>query len=252
MKTFTLAAGLVGLIGGVAHGQTLYGVGNFSNFGSQSLYQIDSQSGVATLVGSTGLRQIAGLDWDSASNRLVALTVGGDIFEIDRSTGASTRVVDLAFGVPEGSLLSRNGVNMTTLSNDLSMLDGSSWRSIGTSGLSATADISGLEIVDGGRLLGLATNASADDSLVSFDLATGLATTLGVTGTNSGSLGGLAYLDALYMTDGASLYRVDTQSGSASLIGSHGVSGFSGLAIPAPGTAVMLGLAALATGRRRR
>jgi hypothetical protein len=252
MNQWTLAAGLFGLAAGLAQGQTLFGVGNFSAFGDQSLYAIDTVTGQATLIGNTGLRQIAGLDWDSSSGRLVALTVAGDVFEISRTTGTSTRIVDLAFNVPEGSVLARSGVTYTSIFNNLHTLNGSTWQSVGASGLAGTADISGLEILDDGRLVGLAVNAAGGDSLVSFNTSNGLASAIGLTGTNSLSLGGLAYDGTLYMTDGASLFRVDTSTGAASLIGAHGVAGFSGLAIPAPATAGIIGFAALTLGRRRR
>jgi hypothetical protein len=252
MKTFTIAAGLIGAAVGAAHAQTLYGVGNYSAFGSQSLYSIDTGTGQASLIGNTGLNQIAGLDWDLVNHRLVALTVAGDIFQINPATGASTRIVDLAFGVPEGSVLVRGSTIQTVIFNNLNTLSGSGWQSVGASGLSGAADISGLEIVDSGRVVALATNAGNADSLVSFDTTTGAATTIGLTGTNSGSLGGLAYNGSLFMTDGASLFRVNTNTGVAALVGAHGFSGFSGLAIPSPGSAAILGFAALSLARRRR
>lgn len=252
MSKFVLAAGLLSAAAGLSHAQTLYGVGNFSAFGDQSLYSIDAATGAATLIGNTGLRQIAGLDWDLVNHRLVALTVAGDIFQINPSTGASTRIVDLAFGVPEGSVLARGSTIYTSIFNNLSSLNGSSWQSLGTSGLSGTADISGLEIIAGGQIVGLAVNANGGDSLVSFDTATGAATTIGLTGTSSGSLGGLAYNGALFMTDGASLFQVNTATGAATLVGAHGVTGFSGLALPSPGATGVLALAALSLGRRRR
>jgi hypothetical protein len=234
---------------------TLYGVATFSTFGTQALYSIDASSGAATLVGSTGLRQISGLDWDLANNRLVALNAAGDQFEINTLTGASTLIVDSSFGVPEGSIAFANGAAFTTLFDNLHTWSGAAWQQVGPSLLASGADISGLDF-GGSMLLGLATYGSSADQLVSFDIATGAATTIGLTGTNAGSVAGLthSYLgDAWYMTDGASLYALDTATGAASLIGAHGLSGFSGLAfVPSPGTAVLLGLGGLAINRRRR
>lgn len=241
---------------GVAHAQgTLYGVATFSTFGTQSLYSINPSTGAATLVGSTGLRQIAGLDWDAANNRLVALNGAGDQFEINTATGASTLVVDASFGVPEGSVAFAGGTAYTTLFNDLHSWNGAAWQLIGPSLLPGGADVSGLDF-GGSMLLGLATNGAGSDDLVSFNLATGTAAIIGATGTNAGSVGGLAHAflgNAWYMTDGASLYSLNTATGAASLIGAHGLTGFSGLAfVPTPGAAALLGLGGIVIARRRR
>jgi len=54
------------------------------------------------------------------------------------------------------------------------------------------------------------------------------------------------------LVSSASLFSVNADTGAASLIGSHGVSGFSGLAfVPAPGAAALLGLGVLIAVRRR-
>ena len=233
----------------------LFGVATFSSFGTQSLYSIDAGTGAATLVGSTGLRQISGLDWDGQANRLVALTAQGDQYAINLSTGASTMLVDGAFGVPEGSIAIEGGTAYTTLFDNLHSRSGSAWSERGSSGLSAGADVSGLDF-GGGRLLGLALNGAGADQLVSFDVMTGAASVIGATGTNASTVAGLAYGfigGNWYMTDGSSLYTVDAIAGGATLVGSHGVSGFSGLAfVPAPGAAVLLSLGGLLASRRRR
>jgi hypothetical protein len=232
----------------------LFGVASFSPFGSQSLYAIDAATGVATLVGSTGLRQISGLSWDSVQNRLVALTVAGDQFAIDTATGASTLLVDSSFGVPEGSIAFNGGTAYSTLFDNLHSWNGSAWTQVGTSGLAAGADISGLDF-GGGLLLGLAVNGGGADELVSFDVSTGAATVVGATGTNAASVAGLAYgftAGSWFMTDGDALYTVDEASGAASLVGAHGVSGFSGLAfVPSPGVVALLALSGLVAKRRR-
>jgi hypothetical protein len=232
---------------------SLFGVATYSNFGVQSLYSIDASSGAATLVGSTGLRQIAGLDWDEVNNRLVALTVGGDRYSLSTSTGASSMLAEGGFGVPEGSLAMVEGTAFTTIFDELNAWNGSAWQSRGASGLAAGSDISGLDVANG-RLLGLALNGTGPDQLVAFDSATGAASIIGLTGTNASTVAGLATLGSRgYMTDGGSLYAIDTLTGGATLIGAHGVAGFSGLAIvPTPGSALVLAAAIGIGGRRRR
>jgi hypothetical protein len=233
----------------------LFGVASFSPFGTQSLYSINTSNGVATLVGSTGLRQISDLSWDGANSRLVALTVAGDQFVVDTATGASTLLVDGSFGVPEGSLAFNGGTAYTTLFDNLHAWSGSAWSQVGVSGLGAGADISGLSF-GGGMLLGLALNGADADQIVSFNVATGAATVIGSTGTNAGSVAGLTYGfigGQWYMTDGGSLYSVNATTGAATYIGAHGLSGFSGLAfVPAPGVAALLTLSGLLLNRRRR
>lgn len=241
----------------LAHAQsgTLYGVATYSNFGIQSLYSINTSSGAATLIGSTGLRQIAGLDWDASSGQLKALTVGGDQFSLNTTTGASTLVVDGSFGVPEGSVAYANGTAFTTIFDNLNTWNGAAWQQVGPSLLAPGADISGLDF-GGTQLLGLALNGSGADQLVAFNSATGTASVIGNTGTNASTVGGLAHAfigGEWYMSDGASLYSLNTTSGAASLIGAHGVGGFSGLAfVPSPGAVGLIGLGGLLAARRRR
>jgi hypothetical protein len=234
---------------------TLYGVASFSSFGIQSLYSIDASSGVASLVGSTGLRQISGISWDNVSNRLVALTVAGDQFALNTATGASTLIADGSFGVPEGDVAFKNGLAYTSIFDNLHTWSGSSWNQIGASGLAPGADVSGLAF-GGSMLLGLATFGSGADQLVSFNAATGAASVIGATGTNSLGLGGLTHdfnSGKWFMTDSSSLYSIDTATGAASLIGVHGLGGFSGLAyVPGPAASTVLALAGLVALRRRR
>jgi hypothetical protein len=219
----------------------------------QSLYSINMQSGSATLIGSTGLRQIAGLDWDEVNNRMVALTVGGDQYAIDTATGGSTLLLDTNFGIPEGSIAMIEGQAYTTLFDNLHRWNGSNLELVGPSGLAPGSDISGLD-VGNSTILGLALNGTRPDQLVAFDATTGAATILGETGTNASTVAGLATLGSIgFMSDGQSLFSLNTTTGQASLLGAHGVFGISGIAIvPAPASALLVGLAGLAAGRRRR
>jgi hypothetical protein len=58
--------------------------------------------------------------------------------------------------------------------------------------------------------------------------------------------------NALYMSDGSRLYTLNASTGVATLIGDHGVSGMSGLAIPGPSALAVLGSGMLLLGARRR
>jgi hypothetical protein len=250
------AIAAVAAFASAANAGMLFGVATFSPFGTQSLYSIDPSTGAATVIGSTGLRQISGLDFDAANNRLMALTSGGDQYAISTATGASTLVVDAAFSVPEGSVAFENGSAYAPIFDNANVWNGSSWSSLGASGLGA-ADISGLDFA-GTRLLGLALNGTGTDQLVEFNTTTGAATIVGSTGTNASTVAGLAFDfegRSLFMTDGSSLYTLNTSTGAATLVGSHGgVAGFSGLAyVPAPGLVGFVAAGSvLGFGRRRR
>jgi hypothetical protein len=255
MMRFSVLAVAAVACAGVAQGQTgLFGVASFSNFGVQSLYSIDAATGAATVVGSTGLRQISGLDFNPFTGQLIALTQSGDRYAISTTTGASTLDTDSSFGVPEGSIAFESGNAYTTIFDNLHIANAAIWNQVGPSGLPAGADISGLDIGDG-LALGLALNGTNPDQLVSFNLITGTASIIGQTGTNSSAVAGLAhsfFSGEWFMSDGSSLFSLNTSTGAATLIGAHGVAGFSGLAfVPAPGSAVLL-VAGAATLRRRR
>lgn len=250
-----LASSTMAIVSGVQAAGTLYGVGGYSSFGVQSLYAVDATTGAATLIGSTGLRQIAGLDFDQREGRLVALTVGGDQFELSLTDGGASEIVDGDFGVPEGSVAVIDGGAYTTIFDRLHRWENAAWQDVGQSQLAAGADISGLDGT-GQELLGLALFGAEADQLVRFDSLTGLATVIGATGTNAASVAGLAHdfiASQWFMSDGSALYQLNTATGSASLIGSHGAIGFSGLAyVPSPGAAVLLGVGLMITARRRR
>jgi hypothetical protein len=180
----------------------------------------------------------------------------GELYTLDLGTGAASLVADDAIISPEGAIAFNAGALYGTNGNDFGAIDlGTAlFTSIGDMG-SAADDISGMTFADG-DLYGYSLNGTADDSLVSIDPLTGIATEIGLTGlNNAGAVGGLAWdsgLGELLLSDGESLFSVDALTGGASLIGAHGVSGMSGIAvIPAPGVLSLLGLGLVVRRRRR-
>ncbi|GDX97663.1 hypothetical protein LBMAG48_00670 [Phycisphaerae bacterium] len=244
--------------GSLAHAQ-LFGVGDFSPTGTQNLYSINATTGAATLIGSTGLRQISDITFDPNANALLAHTVAGDVFTLNTLTGASTLLEDGATLTPESGLaiLPTTGRRFTTIFDNLhaSTTGPAAWSNVGASGLSSF-DVSGLAFDPSFRLFGLVSNSSLADEFVEFNLATGAATVIGATGTASVATAGLTFNHAtqqLLASDGASLFSIDRATGAATLIGAHGVGGFSGIAfIPAPGSFALVIAGAVACGRRRR
>jgi hypothetical protein len=233
--------------------QQLLGVGNFGNaFQTQSLYSIDTTTGAATLIGGTGLAQISGIAYDGST--LYAYTVAADLYTINITTGASTLVAAQANTVPEGDLSFANGsLMLLSGSGVLSRVNSTTAAlttvaNIGTTG----QDFSGLAALGGNNYAALALNNTAADTLVGFDSASGLSASQPVISQGT-SIAGMVYTGStLYATNGSQLFTFTPGSGGT-LIGTHGVSGFSGLAfIPSPSAAAILALAGLSAARRRR
>jgi hypothetical protein len=246
---------VVSLAASSASAGFIYGVGGHAAFSTQSLYRIDTSTGAASLVGSTGLVQIADIAWNSGTGTMFALTISGDLYTLSLQTGASTLVSATSNTLPEGSLTYFGGEFYSNDTKRLVNVDGSTaaLTPIGDMG-SAASDVSGLVFDSSGAMWAYSKNGSLADTLLSVDPLTGAATTVGAIGaTGTSAVGGLAFdTGTLYLTDGNGLYAVNTGTGAGSFIGSHGVGGFSGIAIPAPGAACLLTVAALSSLRRRR
>jgi hypothetical protein len=236
----------------------LLGVASFGPFSTQSLYRIDTATGAASLIGSTGLSNINGIAYEPVTGTLVAYTNAADVFKINVITGAASLIASASGTVPEGDLAIAGSAGYTISGNTFGSLNiwSGAFSPIGDIGPAAN-DISGLAIDVTGAILGYAKNGSSEDTLVQINAATGLATTIGATGINTASsVGGLAIdptSGSAFISEGASLYSLNTSTGAASLIGAHGVTGFSGIAfIPTPGAAALLAIVGVAASRRRR
>jgi len=242
--------------------QTMYGVGNFGTFSNQSLYTIDPSTGGATLVGATGLDQIADIAYDGATDQLFALTRNNALYMLSRQTGAATLIASTPGTIPEGSLALRRSDRVLFASSGDTLASVSlmtaALANIGfTPPNAATSDISGMAFSNAGQLFAYAKNGTLEDSLLIVNPATGAGTLIGLTGImSSSSVGGLSFNEssgALFLSDGLSLYNLNTATGTATIIGSHGIAGMSGIAfIPTPGAAGLLVIASLAMSRRRR
>jgi hypothetical protein len=236
----------------------LFGVGNFGNFSTQTLYSIDVASGAATPIGSTGLNQIADIAYVGSTNTMYALTVNADLYTLNLSTGAASLVASVNNTIPEGAL-TRNQITGRMFTSSSDILGEISLTSAVVSDIGFTNvddnDISGLAFFDS-TLFAYATNGDNADSLLSIDTATGQATRIGFTGVQSAAfVGGLAkdLGRVLFLSDGDALFSVDVTTGQAARIGAHGVAGMSGIAfVPAPAGAAAFIIAGLAASRRRR
>lgn len=256
MKHVAFVAALLGVAGGAA-AQPMFGVGGFSSFGIQSLYSINPLTGAATLVGSTGLRQIADLAWDESSQRLLAITVDADLYAINPFTAQSLLVAARDGTLPEGGLAVGNGALFTVDGSGLGSINAvtAALNQIGGGLGIADNDISGL-VFAGSSLFGYAKNGTLEDSIVSIDTVSGSATRIGLVGFDSASsVGGLAVVAGgdVYLSSGDALYTVNASTGVASFVGSFGVAGMSGITvIPSPGVGSLAMLAMGMAMRRRR
>jgi DNA-binding beta-propeller fold protein YncE len=216
-------------------------------FTPANLYTINSATATATFVGSlgtfpTGITQPNGLAFDTAGN--LYTYDGFDFYRLDPSTGAFTHIGSLGISALEGDLTFDPGRGLffatDSGSDRLFTINPATGAAtvIGPLGPSGR-DVSGLALSRDGVLYGLALRDALPDLLVTIDQTTGLATPVGLTGTNSFSgLAGLAFDPAdgtLYLTDGQFLYTVDPATGAATRIGDPQIGPFiSGLAIRGP------------------
>ena len=152
----------------------------------------------------------------------------GRLATIDVVTGATTVIgamgitmYDIAFD-PQGHLYGINGASLYAIDPVTAAAS-----FIGTGG---GGNINSLVFGSDGKLYGAST------SLYVFDAATGARTSVGSLGAGVTSSGDLAFINGqLYLTGVASfdrLYRVDTGTGAATLIGSTGFPSVYGLASP--------------------
>lgn len=255
--SLVLASLAAAALTGAASAQSLlYGVGNFGNpFQPMSLYQIDTATGAATLVGNTGLPQISGITWDPTSSTLYAFTAQADLYVLNAGNGQATLIRSSANVLPEGDVT-------FSPAGGFSVINGGSIASFNTTtgaitnqiDMSATGtDLSGL-LTDGTNFAVLALNGSAPDTLglSNFGFFTG-AITLPTNGTTVGALALSPAGDTVFISDGSTLHALAVNGLTVSTIGAFNVSGMSGLAvIPSPSITGAMGLLALTALRRRR
>jgi hypothetical protein len=245
---------------------------------SNQLWRIDLNTGVATLVGPTGFRDIESLSF-SSTGVLYGFSGGGGSNELVRcslSNGACSAVGALGVIVKDtGLAFDSSGRLWMSTDEDAPTLprffevnpNTGAGTAIGDQG----QDVTGLAF-GGGILYGL--GGDTEDNLVTIDRSTGLATPVGPLGTvslvdggidfdTSGVLWGISDPsdEPEHQTDPSQTFTIDTASGAATVVatvtdeGGGQVYGFEGLAIwpseeappeeepfvPEPGTLLLLG-----------
>ena len=217
-----------------AHAQAaLYGVAG----PDRSLYRINTETGGATLIGSTGITDNppVALASDSARGIVWAKFNGLDfLYQVDLTSGEATAVVELDFqGLTNVGLAYDPARDLLFISDQTSDILYSFSPSIGEVNLigSTENNISGMAFDLENNVLYGTTGAS--DALFTLDTTTGEGTLVGLLGIDSNATG-LAFdpeTGTLYLTElnTDSLYTVDTTTGAATLVGALGVENIVGL-----------------------
>jgi hypothetical protein len=246
-----------------------------------SLYRINTTTGVATFIGSTGQTRMIGLVVD-ADNTIYAISeeANSRLWTLNPTTGAATLVGSLGFNLQEGDM------TINPLTGEMFVADGAgdnlyrvnkstaSTTLVGSFGVNGR-DVSGLQFINN-TLYGLALRDSSPDILVTVNPLTGAATLVGNTGTNFGVIAAMGRDPASGTTfiagpstnfgNDNQLYSLNLTTGAATLVGPltgvrGSISGFSVAGTPTiltaePTSILMLGYGLALFGipayRRRR
>ncbi len=161
-----------------------------------ALFEIDTTSGVRTLVGPlVGISgAIGALAWDPVAGILYMTSTSNDaLWQLDPNTQVATLIGPFNVGGAEVM----HGIELDSTT---------------------------------GVLYGKSTNVSGGGDFYSIDKVTGQATAIGTTGI--GGFGGLEWINGtMYFSDtgGDSLYTIDIATGTVTLIGAYGIAGSVGI-----------------------
>lgn len=233
-----------------------------------TLQSLDPATGAATPIGSfgAGVRTIAGLAYDAATNRLYGTaTDTGNLYRINPATGAPTLIGPLgggdlfmhalAFDPGTGKLFGAYGPSEQNELYEINPQTGAASR-IGTIGFFTAApsqSVSGLAVHPvTHELYGSLSGPGETGGLVRINKATGAGTLIGP----SARISGLAFHpdtavlygidNGLFSTSPDALYTVNLTSGAATLVGRPGLGNPLGLEfLPEPSGGVIAFIAAL-------
>jgi sugar lactone lactonase YvrE len=232
--------------------QILYGI----SISAKTLMTIDTQTGTATTIGSLGVNSMEGLAYDSDTDRLLGVSYDNYLYNINRTTGAATRIGLLGGGA---QLVQFPGLEYDSVSHTI-FLTTSPFYAAGkytsslyrvnpsTGAATKVANLPGNTIVDG-----LAYNpnthvmygvSSATYKIYTINTATAALTKIGNVGVS------LIYTEAAYNAASDTLYWTDAgrgglycrnmTTGAGGLIGGSGLYEVRGLTFVPEPTSVLL------------
>lgn len=234
----------------IAQATPLYGA-------DDTLYSIDSSTGASVAINSGNSAYRLGLAWNGATNTMYSVgTFDGTLSTVNLTNGATTVVGDSAFGL--------TGLAFDNSYSNLYSLDGNGGRLVRVNPNDGSAVVIG---GGGNNMLDLSMNSAGVlfgggfGGIGTFDITTGAFAVIG------GSLSWTAIAfdenDQLFGIEinSDALYRIDSATGSATLVGGdigsdvRGMSfAYSRNSVPEPGVLalVSLGLLGLAGSRRNK
>ncbi|NNE09863.1 MAG: T9SS type A sorting domain-containing protein [Gemmatimonadetes bacterium] len=231
---------------------SIYGGGGATQ-GGDSLYSIDRSTGLATPIGDMGFHYLRALAFNDLDALYAIGGLGADtLFFVDTATAVATPIIPvtgaeldgMAFDPSDGTLY---GVgSWSNLDDTLYQISFGSGVASAVGSFGLGAEVGDIYFDGAGNLFGTVGGGAAND-FVSVNKTTGAATVIGATG--SSALTGLSYFPEIapgvdgiaYATtgvnDGGRLLRINTQNGSATLIGMlPGVDLMSAVAIRSDGS----------------
>ncbi|MFG0331376.1 MAG: hypothetical protein ACF8PN_15925 [Phycisphaerales bacterium] len=219
-----------------------------------SVYTMDSSTGTGSLLGPSGWNTLNGMAKDPTTGTIYTHS-GGTLLTIDPTTGIASFAANMT------GLLSPRGMAFDPAGTLFVIEDGQPDKlytvNVGTGGVSLVGDtgffgIQALAADDQGQLYAWDCGAGTGvgDGLIILNSSTGAGSDVnGAIGGTCDEVQGLAFgPDGILYGARASLYQIDTTTGSLAVVGSGGYSDVRGIEFTGPGDCLTLDVTALTAG----